>query len=42
MRALGFSRELDLVNWNDDVGRTHAEVLERVDNAIKELSNGNG
>lgn len=44
VRAMGFVYRQRLIWWNDDPERTHADVLERLDNAIAKLeaSNGNG
>jgi hypothetical protein len=39
-RALGFQDENDVVAWNDNLDRTHAEVLERLDTAIAKLEAG--
>ena len=36
-RAMGFSSVAELWVWNDEEGRTHAEVLARLDEAIAKL-----
>lgn len=38
IRALGFVDACDLFNWNDAPKRTHAEVLQRFDDAIARLT----
>jgi hypothetical protein len=35
--VLGFDNSVDLATWNDTPGRTHAEVLARLDAAISKL-----
>ena len=39
--ALGFRNRQRLIEWNDSKSRTHAHVLERLDNAIEKLEASN-